>query len=196
MAQAGGSGPALRCAQRMAPGNTDLGQTTHLRHYSQPAAHRVQEYVNAFVERATKIPPRYCYGADGASHTTTCRQALHRGFALCFTSSNHHGPRFSLFDDWSDARSLGSPQEHSGDGGAPPQPKSVHAVPNGTSPKPYSTQTSEEPSAMDSWPGKGFQPYMNMEADSRHFSAKKVHSHLTRVRGVATNCANRSATCD
>jgi hypothetical protein len=54
MAQAGGSGPALRCAQRMAPGNTDLGQTTHLRHYSQPAAHRVQEYVNAFVERATK----------------------------------------------------------------------------------------------------------------------------------------------
>ena len=55
MAQAGGSGPALRCAQRMAPGNTDLGQTTHLRHYSQPAAHRVQEYVNAFVERATKV---------------------------------------------------------------------------------------------------------------------------------------------
>ena len=54
MAQAGGSGPALRCAQRMAPGNTDLAQTTHLRHYSQPAAHRVQEYVNAFVERATK----------------------------------------------------------------------------------------------------------------------------------------------
>ena len=53
MAQAGGSGPALRCAQRMAPGNTDLAQTTHLRHYSQPAAHRVQEYVNAFVERAT-----------------------------------------------------------------------------------------------------------------------------------------------
>ena len=99
MAQAGGSGPALRCAQRMAPGNTDLGQTTHLRHYSQPAAHRVQEYVNAFVERATKIPPRYCYGADGASHTTTCRQALHRGFALCFTSSNHHGPRFTLMDD-------------------------------------------------------------------------------------------------
>jgi hypothetical protein len=70
---------------------------------------------------------RYCYGADGASRTTTCRPALRRGYALCFTSSNHHGPRFRLFYDWSDARSLGSPQEHSGDGGAPPQPTSGFA---------------------------------------------------------------------
>ena len=72
MAQAGGSGPALRCAQRMVPGNTDLGQTTHLRHYSQPAAHRVQEYVNAFVERATKptqlLFPELGEGAKNAAN--------------------------------------------------------------------------------------------------------------------------------
>ena len=59
---------------------------------------------------ATTVPPRYCYGiatvalrycysADRASRTTTCRQALRRGFALCFNSSNHHGPRFRLMDD-------------------------------------------------------------------------------------------------